>query len=140
MAPSPPAVVLDQHRQRPLDPLHLPLRQFSRPSLGATPRPVTVARRCTIRPLGPDRRGPALELLVEDLPARDPDPVVCRFATLMMTYGRVDVDVDGPAAAKGVPDGGPESPPGITRALPTPAGRRGRNWAGVRAAAADRLV
>ena len=66
--------VLDEHRQRPLDALDR-LAPVLQPSAGSTPWcdvPAVHDQR-----LRPDRRG-RLELLVEQLAARDPDPVVGR--------------------------------------------------------------
>src|SRR5580658_7104067 len=102
--------VLDQHRQRPLDPLHR-LAPVLQAVLERHPRGHVPA--VHDQPLGPDRRG-GLELLVEQLPAGDPDPVVA--GRHVDDVGRVDVDVH-PGGRVGVPDGG-RVPAGYHRALP----------------------
>jgi hypothetical protein len=63
--------------------------------------------------LGADRRG-RLELLVQEFPARDPDPVVA--GRDVDDVRRVNVDVDA-RRGEGVPDGGRVSA-GYHRALP----------------------
>src|SRR5437764_9511928 len=122
--------VLDQHRQRPLDPLHrlAPVLQavFGRHPGGDVPAVHDQA-------LGPDRRG-RLELLVEEFPARDPDPVVA--GRDVDDVRRVDVDVDA-RCGEGVPYGG-RVPAGYHRALP--ALRVAQEELGRVRAAGDRLV
>jgi hypothetical protein len=122
--------VLDQHRQRPLDPLHR-LAPVLQAVLGRHPRGDVAA--VHDQALGPDRRG-RLELLVEDLPARDPDPVVA--GRDVDDVRRVDVDVDA-RRGEGVPDGG-RIAAGYHRALPPL--RVAEEELGRVRAAGDRLV
>ena len=91
--------VLDEHRQRPLDAFHR-LAPVLQAVLGRHPRGDVPA--VHDQALGPDRSR-RLELLVEQLPARDPDPVVA--GRDVDDVWSVDVDVDA-RGGEGIPDGG----------------------------------
>ena len=122
--------VLDQHRQRPLDALHrlAPVLQAVGEvhARGDVPAVHDQA-------LGPDGRG-RLELLVEQLPAGNPDPVVAGGD--VDDVRRVDVDVHA-GRGEGVPDGR-RIPAGYHRSLP--ALRIAEEELGRVRAAGDRLV